>query len=181
MSKKTKSRRNTVNSEGEHRDSINADGSLNYSIYFSGPNCFIKYIIPRPNVISILTFQCDSNMDPQIAKGDGRKLMHNFLKYYLRKNNISPDENVEIVLSAVSNVNQKKLDQYYQDIGFVMQGRPTDRGTEFSGDIHEVIHWSDSNNYPRLKRTNKKTRRTTAGKTRHHKKRKNAKRSNRRL
>lgn len=131
-------------------------------------NCYIVYHTLRPYVICIDTFQCDSNNDPRITKGSGRKLMNAFLHYYLRENKIPISQNVEILLIAVSPYNQRRLNQYYRDIGF-QQLDSYKRFANFQGNINDVLYYTE--HYPRY---------GTAG-TRRRKKRKNAKRTNRRL
>lgn len=166
--KSTRRPRNPGNTQGINVEYEGYMGNITNRFSFSD-NCYIVYHTLQPNVICIDTFQCDSNNTPSIPKGSGRKLMNAFLHYYLTKNSIPLSQNVEILLIAVSPYNQRKLNKYYRDIGF-QQLDSYPRFANFKGNINDVLFYTE--NYPRY---------GTAGKTRRRKKRKNAKRTNRRL
>lgn len=144
------------------------DNGYRFSI---SENCYILYnnrLVPDEDgteCIYINLFQCEQ------TKGEGRKLMNIFLHHYLKSRGIPPDQNIYVLLTAVSNVNQPKLNQYYKDIGF----QQLDRFNNFKGNINDVLHFTDKDNYEKnangfLKKTRSKTR---VGSKRRPKKRRN--------
>jgi hypothetical protein len=121
------------------------DADDRFSLSNLSDNCYIIYNTVQDdngnNMISILSFECNSQIDSSISKGDGRILMNAFLHYYLKKNNIPEDQNLQIVLTAVS-PNQKKLNQYYKDIGFQLLESFT-RHTNFKGNVNDVLYYTE--------------------------------------
>ena len=156
--------RDSINKQNKRIDVTIGNNDYKFSLSKFSDNCYIIYNTIKDennnNMISILSFQCDSHDDPRISKGDGRTLMNAFLHHYLKKHNIPEDQNIEIVLTAVS-ANQKKLNQYYKDIGFqLLESFP--RFANFKGNINDVLHYTE--NYVKDAK-GKKTRRRSKSKT----------------
>ena len=119
--------------------------------------CYILYDIKGNDTVNISIFYCD-------VKGEGRKLMNDFLHYVL---NINP--NIRLINLRSSPLikrshapreriveAQTKLNQYYRDIGF----QKMDTDNHFSGDINDVLHYTE--NYVKGSRGGRrKTRRKT--------------------
>jgi hypothetical protein len=130
---------------------IDVDGK--FSMRTLSENCFIIYDIIQygdgKDMISIISFQCDSTADRNIKKGDGRLLMNRFLQKY------KDNEDMEIVVTAVSG-NQQGLNQYYKDIGFeLLESFP--RFANFKGTVGNVLYYTE--HYVKNAKGIKKTRR----------------------
>ena len=133
-------------------------------------NCYILYgtIIDDDGdkCIYINLFQCEQK------KGYGRMLMNMFLHNYLKTRNIPLEQNIYILLKAVTRGDQLKLNQYYKDIGF----QQLDRLNNFKANINDVLYFTynykkNANGF--LKKTRSKPRGVSKRRMKSLKKRRN--------